>query len=87
MSSSKTRKLTHTGTCHVPGAVPGSRVLGKISHGPEGPPSLEMLTDVSVDSEDGQSHLSHPGECQPGLQWSLVGFQERGLFKWKLSEK
>lgn len=48
-------------------------------------PSLEMLTDV--DSEGGQRHPSHPGACQPGPQWSLVGFQERGLFKWKLSEK
>lgn len=71
----------------MPGAVPGNRVLGKSSRGlcPEGPPGLEMLTDV--DREGGQRHPAHPGECQPGPQWPLVGSQEKGVFRWKLSEK
>lgn len=61
----------------MPGTVPGNQVLGKISHGlhPEGPPSLEMLTDASADSEGDQRHAAHPGECQPGPQCSEEGFQ------------
>lgn len=45
-----------------------------------------MLTDVG--SEGGQRHPTNPSRgVSAGIQESPVGFQEKGLLRWKLSEK